>query len=367
MFGDKKLNIYRCVNIGEITHLPLEDQAVIIDTDFNTLPDGYGLYLTSGELPISGNVKKLLKHCVSGSFILETEDGITLLETSDIPDRTIFTTGLCNSNCIMCPYTEYFRGHSKLEPLAMLKRFIDLMDPNAEYVCITGGEPTLLRDDFLKLVEHFKNHFYGAMLHILTNGRTFAYKNFLIDFQKFRPYKTLLGIPIHADNADLHDYISQAKGSFEETLLGLDNLYNAGEYIELRIVTSKLNHTNLPDLARMIVKRYPYCQHVCLMGLEMMGNAMINREVVWCNYNELWSFVREATDILVANGIEVELYNYPLCIVERRLQPLYRKSITPSKVEYLHECEFCRRKSECGGFFRTTKIMSDIQVKPCYE
>ncbi len=292
------------------------------------------------------------------------EDKLSIMESSDISEGTIFTTGLCNSNCIMCPYTEHFRLNSTIEPLVMLERSIELMNPHAGYLCITGGEPTLLRNDFLKLVKHVKNHFYAVILHILTNGRTFAYSDFLSEFRKVRPYKTLLGIPVHADNAILHDYISQAKGSFEETLQGLDNLYASGEYIELRIVTSKLNYKNLPALAKLIVKRYRYCHHVCFMGLEMMGNAMINRDKVWCSYGELWPFIREATEILIMNGVEVELYNYPLCIVEHRLQSLYKKSITPSKIEYLPECELCQRKDECGGFFRTTKIMPDIVVKP---
>lgn len=286
------------------------------------------------------------------------------MENSDILENTIFTTGLCNSNCIMCPYTEYFRFNSKSKSFNTLKNIIDSMNRNLEYVCITGGEPTILRDDFLQLVEHCKNHFHYAILHILTNGRTFAYKDFLDDFRKVRPYKTLLGIPLHADNSKLHDYISQSNGSFEETIHGLDNLYAGGENIELRIVTSKLNYTNLPSLAKMITKRYRHCKHVCLMGLEMMGNAMINRDKVWVTYDKIWQYIREATYILLMNGIDTELYNYPLCIVDKDLQPTYRKSITPSKIEYLNECEFCKRKHECGGFFRTTKIMPDIKVRP---
>lgn len=283
---------------------------------------------------------------------------------SDISENTIFTTGLCNSNCIMCPYTEHFRRNSKMVSFSSLKEVVDTMNPETEYVCITGGEPTILREDFLRLVEHCRKHFHSALLHILTNGRTFAYKDFLEDFRKVRPYKTLLGLPLHADNSALHDYISQSMGSFDETLRGLDNLYRAGEHIELRIVTSKLNCDNLPALAKMIATRYPYCRHVCLMGLEMMGNAMINRDKVWCSYNELWPFIREAAYTLLMKGVETELYNYPLCIVDKSLQPIYRRSITPSKIEYLHECAACGRKNECGGFFRSTKIMPDINVRP---
>ena len=175
---------------------------------------------------------------------------------------------------------------------------------------------------------------------------------------------TLLGIPLHASDASLHDRISQAHGSFYETCKGLDNLHAAGERIEIRIVTSALNYRNLPDLARMIAEKYSGCQHVCFMGLEMMGNAMIHRNDVWCNYDALWPYVQEAAEILLMAGVDVQLYNYPLCKVNLELQTLYKRSITPSKIEYLPECSECRRKDECGGFFRTTRVMPDIRVKP---
>ena len=150
---------------------------------------------------------------------------------SDIPENTIFIGEQCNSNCIMCPYTEHFRRNSRLESLDSLKSCVDEISSFAEYVCITGGEPTMLREDFLKLIDYCKNYFSSVLLHVLTNGRTFAYKDFLADFRKVRPYKTLLGIPIHADKPELHDYISQSSGSFRETLQGLDNLYTAREQI----------------------------------------------------------------------------------------------------------------------------------------
>ena len=366
------IQVYRCTYADELTHVPPAETALIVTGDEPCVPEGYGLYLVAEERPNldlpAESTYKMPAGCESGSFVLLADDGgekrLSLAGSADIPDRTLFTTGQCNSNCIMCPYTQGYRVNAQHESLPLMLRYVELMDPRAEYLCITGGEPTLLRDDFLALMEKVRGHFSNAMVHILTNGRTFAYPDFLTAFQRVRPYKTLLGIPLHADNAQLHDYISQAPGSFQETLRGLDNLYARGEHIELRIVTSKLNRENLPALARMIARRYPYVQHVCMMGLEMMGNAMVNRGEVWCSYDEIWPYVREATELLIRGGVQVELYNYPLCLVDRPLQPLYRRSITPSKVEYLDACAPCKRRDACGGFFRTTKVMPDIAVKP---
>ena len=142
------------------------------------------------------------------------------------------------------------------------------------------------------------------------------------------------------------------------------NKCTLGEHIELRIVTSALNYAELPALAEFISRRYPQIHHVCFMGLEMMGNSMINRSTVWCSYDKIWPYIRKAVDILIHHGIPVQLYNYPLCMVENKYHPMYKRSITPTKIEYLDGCVGCCRIDECGGFFRTTKIMPDIHVKP---
>lgn len=363
-------NILRCTVQNERAHIPISNMALMIEDPSAEIPEGYGAYLVSPEATFIDrrNFYVMPDGCLPGSFVYIDRDTETpaarLLVTADIPDRTLFTTGQCNSNCIMCPYTQRFRQLEKHERLDILYRYIDLMDSNAEYLCITGGEPTLLKKDFISLLAKVKAHFSNAMIHILTNGRTFYYDDFLKAYQEVRPYRTLLGIPLHASTAELHDQITQSKGSFYETWRGIDNLYMAGEHIEIRIVTSALNYENLPELAERIADRYPQMHHVCFMGLEMMGNSMINRKQVWCTYDRIWPSIRKASEILIAHGIPVQLYNYPLCMIEKKYHPLYRKSITPSKIEYFDACAACNRMNACGGFFRTTKIMPDIQVIP---
>lgn len=364
--------ILRCTCVGERTFVRPEDSALIITGNEGIIPDGYGLYLADDGVDIDSgspcSIYRLPDGCEVGSFVSlcdERPDAeLSLLGTTDRPDRTLFVTGQCNSNCIMCPYTERYRMNAEPQPLACLLRLVQLMNPFSEYLCITGGEPTLLGDGFIALMRATRDHFQSGVVHVLTNGRTFAYRDFLREYQSARPYNTLLGIPLHASNAQLHDAITQAPGSFEETLRGLDELHAAGEHIEIRIVTSALNQEDLPALATMIVRRYPGAQHVCFMGLEMMGNAMLNRDKVWVGFDKLMPYVSEATEILIHGGIQVQLYNYPLCLIDRHLTPLYRRSITPSKVEYLDECGACSKRDWCGGFFRTTKVMPGIHVKP---
>lgn len=353
---ENQRTILRCTAPGEeLDWLPRERCALLCEGAQN-LPEGYGAYLPADDFE-------------PGDFVArETIDGeeptITRLLTADRPERTLFLTGQCNSNCVMCPYATRQRVHGEPVPIEELLAYIELMNPEADYICLTGGEPTLLGEGFLTVLGAVKARFKCAMVHILTNGRAFAYPDFFEAYRRVRPWQTLLGIPLHAADAETHDHITGVRGSFEQTVRGIRHCAQAREHIELRVVTSALNAQLLGDLAHFIGRNFPSVNCVSLMGLEMMGNAMLHRREVWLGYDELMPHVEEAADILLSYGVAPRLFNYPLCKVRERYHALYHRSITPSKVRYKPECARCARREECGGFFRTTLVMPDIAVHP---
>lgn len=377
-------NILRVTVRGEELYIPRHDCALLVENAGEQIEPGYSLYLLDSSMDAqSSNWQNTLSVgfpcCVlpddaflePGQFLQICADGqsaaISILSTDDLPDRTLFLTGKCNSNCIMCPYTSKWREKAEDTPFALLLRYIELMNPYAPYLCVTGGEPSLLKDEFIELLSHIKAHFSSCLLHILTNGRAFYYTDFFEMYRRVRPLKTLLGIPVYAHNRELHDTITLAPGSFEETTAGLDRLYTAGEHIELRIVLTALNVPYLLDLARFIHNRYPNVYMVSIMGLEMMGNAFINRKQVWINYDDVSERLSATVDYLVMSGIQTQIYNMPLCKVNRRHWALCQKSISSEKVAFYPECEQCGIRSTCGGFFFTTMHMPDIKITPYLE
>ena len=360
--------IFRCTREETPPWLHPDDTARLWD-GMGKRPDGCGaLILPDGEILFGEGRFRTNNSFEEGDFleICQSEEGLCAERpmTCDRPDRTLFVTERCNSNCEMCPYGSRRRMNGRDEDMRVLLRYIDLMNPQAEYLCITGGEPTLLKRDFLALLRRVRERMPDVLLHILTNGRTFWYRDFFEEYRAVRPYQTLLGIPLHGSSEALHDAISGAHGSFAQTLRGLDRCYHAGEHIELRVVTSALNCKDLPALAEFIGKRYPAALHVSLMGLEMMGNAMAHRDRVWIPFHRLWPYLREAVDVLLGYGVSVRLFNYPLCMIGEPYQSLYSRSISDYKIRYKPECDGCTRKDACGGLFETTLAMKDILVRP---
>ena len=95
----------------------------------------------------------------------------------------------------------------------------------------------------------------------------------------------------------------------------------------------------------------------------MLGSAFINQNEVWIKYSEAFQCSKEAIKLLIKNGIDVALYNFPLCAVEKEYHYICCKSITDYKIRYNIECDQCRLKDACGGVFAGTLKMAEKDFK----
>lgn len=68
------------------------------------------------------------------------------------------------------------------------------------------------------------------------------------------------------------------------------------------------------------------------------------------------SFSGQITDLewTIYGTLNVLVYNHQLCLINKDVEPNYVKSISDWKNEYAPECDGCKRKSECGGFFASS-------------
>ncbi|MBV7276159.1 His-Xaa-Ser system radical SAM maturase HxsC [Clostridium sp. PL3] len=289
---------------------------------------------------------------------------IRVLYRSNSNDNFLMLTNKCNNNCIMCPDSLSVRTENNNIPLHIIKRHIKLIDKSTTFLCITGGEPTLLRDDFIEIIKYCKEKLPNTKYLLLTNGRIFYYKNFTETFIKNRPKDMVIAIPIHAHEPKLHDYISSIEGSFVQTFYGVKNLLDKGEKIEIRIVVNKLNYNMLKNIAFMINKYFAKVFRVSFMAMEMLGNAVVNNKEIWISFKDVQTELKQAVLLLLKSGIEVKIYNFPLCSLDKSLWSLNVRSISDYKVRYKDKCKDCSVIEKCGGFFNSTINMEDIKVHP---
>lgn len=278
-------------------------------------------------------------------------------------ENVFFITEKCNSNCIMCPSPDSSRMNGESSAVDNLIILADYIPDDARHFTITGGEPFMIGKDIFRFLGFLKNKFERTEFQILTNGRVFALDSYRRLLKENLPSQSIIGIPIHASYADLHDEITRADGSFTQTITGIKGLLELGINIEVRVVVNKLNFKDLEKISILISKEIPGVRHVSIMGMEMTGNAWLNRDKVWVSYKEASFNIKKAVDILIDNGIDVWIYNFPLCTLSPELWTLCKKSISLYKVKYKDECNRCTMKDACGGIFAGTFGIEENEIK----
>ena len=280
-------------------------------------------------------------------------------------DAGIATTSVCNSNCIMCPASERERQQENNITTEQIDSVLKHMPKDLWHFTITGGEPTLVGEDkFIHILTSVKNMLPHTKILLLTNGRTFGDKSFCNRFISEIPENMRVAIPIHGSTPEKHDYITQAPGSFVQTLRAITNLLQAKVEVELRIVVSKLNCNDITNIAKLISELFPTVAVVHFIGLEMRGNCVVYPDKVLISYQEAFNSSKEAIKLLVHKGIDVGLYNFPYCMIDKKYWPIAQKSISAYKSMFYNKCNECKLKSECCGIFLATMNYYKPEVYP---
>lgn len=354
---------YRIVSlaVNEETKKDLINEAV----DFICVENSsVKLYPEDLILSVDSNIIGKL-NCYHNYDVFELEENGKLLECYDDTsnDNYFFVTGKCNSNCIMCPSPDVMRQQPNGRSIDNLIEIARHIPEDISHLTITGGEPFMVGSDIFRFFQFLKDKFENTEFLLLTNGRIFAVNSYVSNFISTKPNNCIVAIPIHGSTKQIHDKITQTVNSFEQTVEGIRNLLRNKVRVELRIVVSKLNIDDIDNIALLIVKEFPSIEYVSIMAMEMTGSARVNKDAVWIPYVEAAKSVKKAVYTLANNGIDVKLYNFPLCSVSKELWPLCKKSISPNKVRYSEECFKCKMLSSCGGVFAGTISMEKGELR----
>ncbi|OYU34830.1 His-Xaa-Ser system radical SAM maturase HxsC [Novosphingobium sp. PASSN1] len=287
---------------------------------------------------------------------------IRVLYRGNSPYNHFLLTERCNNYCLMCsqPPRDVDDGWIVDEVL----QAIQLVSRDALEIGFTGGEPTLLGERFLELVQAAASYLPRTALHVLSNGRRFADGAFAAKLGGIRHHDLMLGIPVYSDLAHLHDHVVQADGAYDETIRGILALKASGVRVEIRVVLQAQTVGRLPKLAQFIARNLLFVDHVALMGLEPTGFARANMESIWCDPVDYAEQLSSAVRTLSGAGIRTSIYNTQLCVIPPEIRSFARRSISDWKQTYLPECEGCEVKQECAGFFASVVHGRSRGIKP---
>ena len=283
---------------------------------------------------------------------LEDDGTIDVVWERQSTQNALLLTEACNCHCLMCPQPP--RPHDpQLEVQA--HTILDLLRGSlVPDICLTGGEPTLLKDRFLKLLERCVREHPEAHITLLTNGKNFADPGFTRETARCAAGKLVACVSLHSDLEVLHDTLVGRAGSARQTQQGIYQLAQQGIAVELRHVITRLNHTRLPDFAEHVYNYMPFCIHYAFMGLELCGHAAEHADMLSVSPLDYAQSLSQAVIRLHRRGLHVSVYNLPLCQCAPEIRIFARQSISGWKNTFLPQCADCSRRQDCAGLFATS-------------
>ena len=261
----------------------------------------------------------------------------------------------CNNQCQFCIHGDK-RNFKKTKSTEEIKQILKQNCDNFGKLVFTGGEVTI-REDILEIVKYAKDLGY-KIIQIQTNGRMFSYFDFckkLIDAGV-----TEFGLSIHGSTPEIHDGLTRAVGSFEQTLQGILNLKKLQQPVLINSVVTRINYKDAPNIARILsdigVKSYQFA-FMHINSIILNNDETIEKIVP--RYKEIKPFVEEGLQIGIDANVKSRVETIPFCI----LQEKYYNNISP---DYLRE-SFIYEDDKLKDFRKMKKDGAKLKGERCRE
>jgi len=280
---------------------------------------------------------------------------------------TIAIWNKCNNNCLMCTNPPDYKNGGGYDYEDLVIRYKNLSEKETE-IQLTGGEPTL-HPHFFDFLEFLRKKCPEAKITLITNGRLFDHPDFTkkclaignINFQ----------ISLHGPNEVLHDKITGVKGSFEETVRGIQNILNfrsQNSELELRIVMHKPTLPHIGKIYQFMIKNFPKAERIVFIFMEMEGMAGVNIKRTGIRFEDALPYLKELFGYFKTSPIEIRLYHFPLCVLPPKFWPYIWRTLPFEEVIYLPICERCEYKTYCLGIHKLyPQYMGTKEFQPIKE
>src|SRR3984893_18416992 len=263
--------------------------------------------------------------------------------------NSFLVTERCNNYCLMCSQPP--KDIDDRWILDEISESLPLIDKRIPTMTFTGGEPLSDWPEFTRVLAKCRDELPNTAVQVLTNGRAFANSEIVDAWRDVKHPRLIAAIPVYASVDHIHDYVVQAKGAFDETILGILKLKDRGQRVEIRVVLHAHTAPIIAETCSWIARNLPFVDHVALMGLENTGFAIANESLLWIDPVDYQDALANGVDALSAARVNVSVYNLPRCVLHRSVWPYAAQSISDWKNAFVAECEPCTEKTRCAGFF----------------
>ncbi|MCL5773674.1 MAG: radical SAM protein [Firmicutes bacterium] len=267
----------------------------------------------------------------------------------------------CNNKCLFC--SAAFRTFADFSTEQILKFLQDRAGSDGDFLCITGGEPTI-RPDFPKIISNAVKSGYDYIL-LQSNGRTFADAEFTKKALDLGLKEFL--ISVHGADASVHDALTQVPGSFEQTIQGIKNIIRLGGSVSTLTVITIKNFRQLADITKIMLD----------IGADppvfafpmLVGRATGNFNVLVPRYVDTAPYLIESLEIIrqrnPSRAYDSSVQDVPFCFLKGMERYVHEVNYAEMRSIYYHKdpVEIKESRSTQDSCKRDNEVSQRLQKK----
>ena len=277
----------------------------------------------------------------------------------------------CNNNCLFCYAGDKKGSFPSMATQQVKEELKKAKERGVTFIDFNGGEPTI-RLDIIELVRFAKKLGFREIA-VTSNGRMFYYREFCEKIIEAGLNHAV--ISIHGHVPELHDFLTQVKGSFLQAITGIRNLKEIKPdiYVCINTVITRYNYRFLPNILKKV-------HSLGVDGIEFIfphprGNAWKNFDEIVPTYTEVRPIIPKTIELGKKLGIKHLVFRYfPMCMMFGyfdylselvALNVLREQHVGPEFVDLEVEkgrklygrvkgpqCKLCKYNSICEGIWK---------------
>ncbi|MFT3769684.1 MAG: radical SAM protein [Minicystis sp.] len=287
-------------------------------------------------------------------------------DTGVVEERIIRVNFHCNQACRFC----FVSTH--LPPAgdeAVRDAIVEAGRAGARVV-LSGGEPTLNAN----LVEHVKLARSVSAHRVVLQSNAIRLADPALTRALIEAGVGEAFISLHGSTAEISDAITEAPGTFEKTVIGIDNLHrDESVFLILNFVIHEKNIDDMVPYVRLVASRWPRA-YVNISFVAPSSDVVPKEKALVPRYAEALPNLALAVQEAKALGLQVggfeSMCGIPLCLVPTELSAYFALSDLPEGIdggEFVKtaSCQACELRNKCHGLRRGyLALHGDEELRP---
>lgn len=255
----------------------------------------------------------------------------------------------CNQACDFCYVSTHLPAPHNDAVLNAIRSALSAGNP----IVISGGEPTLNP----RLVEYLKLAVESPYpVELQTNAVKLADRELARAVVETGVQRAF--VSLHGATAAVSDAVTRAPGTFDKTILGIDNLHALGLELRLNFVICRVNAAELPAMIELVADRWPRAS-VSISFVAQSTDVVPRDRDLMPRYADVMPFVADALERGRARGVAISgfesMCGLPLCLVPVDRDELFAlPEVADANDEFVKTgaCAQCSLGSRCYGIRR---------------